>query len=65
MIHYIYAIAKGNSQDDVLRIARIAFIIRNKTENQNISDLDTILLNNRIAIVHSDIESTEASCCEE
>jgi AhpD family alkylhydroperoxidase len=53
------------SQEELLQVARIAMIIRNKADKHTINDLDTILLEESKTITGSGIKTTDSMCCEE
>jgi AhpD family alkylhydroperoxidase len=62
--HKQQALDVGVSQDELLKIAHISMIIRNKAEKHNISDLDAIIIDDRKSAIRSNIKNTNSSCCE-
>ncbi|MHA1978620.1 MAG: carboxymuconolactone decarboxylase family protein [Candidatus Hodarchaeales archaeon] len=63
--HKQQALDVGVSQDELLKIAHIAMIIRNKADKYSMNDLDTILLENHNSAIRSTTEPTDSLCCEE
>ncbi len=65
--HKLEARASGITQDELLRIARYAFLVRRKADEFNVGKLDTVLTADEIQQIQSEGSSEDleesSPCC--
>ncbi|MHA2225802.1 MAG: carboxymuconolactone decarboxylase family protein [Candidatus Hodarchaeales archaeon] len=65
--HKLEARAAGITQDELLRIAKYAFLVRRKADKFNIGKLDTVLIDDEIQQIQSEESSEDLEesppCC--